>query len=406
MTNQHNGNTLSTKETLWELATRSQEEWLSFSRRLIQTPSLPGQEAEVAEIIQEEMRRLDYDRVWTDKVGNVNGMMQGEGGPSLLFNGHMDIVDPGPAHEWPHPPYSAHVDDTWLWGRGASDMKPALALQIYSLALLRREGYGLPGDCFVTAVVFEETGGLGTRALVRELTADMAVVGEATSNQIARGHRGRLELIVRIKGRPVHASVPDRGANPHYSMARFLIKLRHLDMTPSEDFGASTVAPTLYHTDQTSANVVPGEAVLYLDWRNVPEESQEDVLDKLRPVLEASLEDGCQGTVELNVSLFRTYTGYEQNLPREFPGFILPVDHPLVLKAQEILESNLGHEVPVIKWKFATDGAHLVEAGIPTIGFAPASDLFPHTTEDRIEIQAMVEGLVGYMALALELGRP
>ena len=75
MTNQHNENTLSTKETLWELATRSQEEWLSFSRRLIQTPSLPGQEAEVAEIIQEEMRRLDYDRVWTDKVGNVNGKM-------------------------------------------------------------------------------------------------------------------------------------------------------------------------------------------------------------------------------------------------------------------------------------------------------------------------------------------
>jgi succinyl-diaminopimelate desuccinylase len=406
VTSPNNGNTLSTKRMLWELAARSQEEWLSFSRRLIQTPSLPGQEGAVAKIIQEEMQRLGYDRVWTDKVGNVIGMMQGEGGPSLLFNGHMDVVDPGPAHEWPHPPYSAHVDDTWLWGRGASDMKAALALQIYSPALLRREGYGLPGDCFVTAVVFEETGGLGTRALLRELTVDMAVVGEASSNQIARGHRGRLELIVRVKGHSVHASVPERGANPHYSMARFLTKLRHLDMTPSEDFSASTVAPTLYHTDQTSANVVPGEAVLYLDWRNVPEESQEDVLNKLRTLLEASLEDGCQGTVELNVSLFRTYTGHEQNLPREFPGFILPADHPLVLKAQQILESRLGHEVPVIKWKFATDGAHLVKAGIPTIGFSPASELFPHTTEDRIELQAMVEGLVGYMALALELGRP
>ena len=69
-----------------------------------------------------------------------------------------------------------------------------------------------------------------------------------------------------------------------------------------------------------------------------------------------------------------------------------------------MLERRFGHEVPVIKWRFATDGAHLVNAGIPTIGFAPASDLYPHTTGDRIELEEMVKGLVGYMALALELG--
>jgi succinyl-diaminopimelate desuccinylase len=261
-----------------------------------------------------------------------------------------------------------------------------------------------PGDCYVAAVVFEETGGLGTRALVKELKPDMAIVGEATSNQIARGHRGRLEIIVRIKGRSVHASVPQRGANPHYSMARFLSRLSQLKMVKDADFGGSTVAPTLYHTDQTSANVIPSEATLYLDWRNVPGETQEDALNVLRPVLEDSLQDGCQGSVELNLSHFRTYTGFEEYLPREFPGFILPENHPLILKAQNVLRPYLGRDVSVITWRFATDGAHLVQAGTPTIGFAPASDLYPHTNEDRIEIAAMLEGLVGYMALALELG--
>lgn len=390
---------------LEELARSCRPEWLAFCRRLIQTPSLPGQEGDVARLIREEMEKLGYDRVWVDRVGNVIGHMRGEAGRSLIFNGHMDHVDPGPEDRWSHPPYAAHVDGSWLWGRGASDMKAALALQVYSLGLLRRMGYTLPGDCYVTAVVLEEKGGLGTRNLVRELKADMAVVGEATSNQIARGHRGRFEIIVRVTGRSVHASVPDRGANPHYSIARFLTELQQLPMAMDDDFGPSTVVPTLYHTDQTSGNVTPGEVELYLDWRNIPGETVEDALTKLRSILATSLQDGCRGEVELNVTRLATYTGHEQDLPREFPSFVLPLDHALVVNARRVLQSALGHEVPVGTWKFATDGAHLVNAGIPTIGFSPASEQYPHTTEDRIEIEAMVEGLAGYMALALELGR-
>jgi len=392
-------------EELWELAVRYRDDWLGFAQRLIQTPSLPGDESAVACIIQSEMHALGYERVWTDKVGNVIGWLRGEGGRPLMFNGHMDIVDPGNADEWPHPPYAGHVDAEWLWGRGASDMKAALALEVYAPALLRRAGIPLPGDCYVTAVVFEETGGLGTRTLAGELKADVAVVGEATSNQIARGHRGRLEVLVHIKGRSVHASVPERGANPHYSMARFLSALRGMEMTPSADFGSSSVAPTLYRTDQCSANVIPGEAVLYLDWRNVPEETPQDVIDSLQNILDGCLEDGCEGHVALNVTHFHAYTGYEETLPREFPGFVLAPDHPLIAQAKEVLEHRFGHEVDVIKWRFATDGAYLVNAGIPTIGFAPASDLYPHTTGDRIALDAMAKGLVGYMALALELGQ-
>jgi len=398
-------NRMAERETLWRLASDSKQEWLSFAQRLIQTPSLPGDEGEVAAIIQEEMHRLGFGQVWADAVGNVIGMMSGDGGASVLFNGHMDVVDPGPVDGWQYHPYSGHIDGDWLWGRGASDMKAALALQVYSLGLLRRAGYSFPGDRYVTAVVFEETGGLGTRALVKELKADMAIVGEATSNQLARGHRGRLELIVRVKGRSAHASVPQRGANPHYSIAQFLSRLSELDMAQDADFGSSTVAPTLYRTDQTSANVIPGEVTLYLDWRNVPSETPEDALAKLRPLLASSLQDGCHGSVELNVSRFRTYTGYEQEMTREFPGFVLPADHPLVLKAQAVLQSYLGRDVSVITWRFATDGAYLVQSGTPTIGFSPASDLYPHTNEERIAIQDMVEGLVGYMGLALELGR-
>ena len=391
-------------DALRALATEHQAEWLNFCRRLIQTPSLPGQEAEVAQLILQEMQRLGYDRAWIDEVGNVIGLMKGQGGPTLLYNGHMDHVDPGPVDKWPHPPYSGDVDGTWLWGRGASDMKPSLALQLYSLALLHRAGYMLPGDCYLTAVVLEEVGGLGTRKIVEQLQADMAVVGEATRNQLARGHRSRMEPVVRFIGRSVHASVPETGVNPHFSAARFLSGLRQLPMAQDPDFGASTVAPTLYWTDQQSANVIPGEVAVYLDWRGVPGESPEMVLEKLRALLEASLEPHCRGSVEMNTLHITTYTGYTEDCLRVAPGFALPPDHPLILKARRVLESALQRPVDVIRWQFCTDGAYLDLAGIPTIGFAPASAEFPHTVEDRIEIQAMIDGLVGYMALALGLG--
>jgi succinyl-diaminopimelate desuccinylase len=297
------------------------------------------------------------------------------------------------------------VDDTWLWGRGASDMKAPLGLQVYALALLRRAGYALPGDCYVTGVVFEEVGGLGTRRLVESLRTDMAILGEATSNQIALGHRGRLEINVRIIGRSVHASVPERGFNPHYSAARFLLGLQELTMARDPFFGQSTAAPTLYLTDQSSANVTPGEVTLYVDWRNVPDEAPETALRKVRDVLQDALETDVEGTVQVGVNHLKTYTGHEEDVLRAVSGYATPADHWLVLSAQAALERTLNRPVTLGKWQFATDGVHLAAAGIPTIGFSPASELYPHTTQDRIQLQAMTEGLTGYMALALELGK-
>jgi succinyl-diaminopimelate desuccinylase len=390
--------------TLRRLAMESREEWLGLCRRLIQIPSLPGQEGDIARCIATEMERLQYDRVWTDEVGNVIGRMKGGRGRSLMFNGHMDHVDPGPVDHWPFPPYEAHLDDTWLWGRGASDMKAPLGLQIYAPALLRRVGYELPGDCYVTGVVYEEIGGLGTRRLIESVRTDMAVIGEATSNQIALGHRGRLEMNVHFTGRSVHASVPERGQNPHYSAARFLLSLQALPMADDPFFGHSTAAPTLYRTDQSSANVTPGEVTVIVDWRNVPGESPDSALQKVRDLLPAALEEGVLGAVQVGVNRLRTYTGYETELSRVVPGLAIPADHWLVRQALATLERALGRPVTLGKWQFATDGPHLAAVGIPTIGFSPASELYPHTTQDRIELEAMVEGLIGYMALALELG--
>lgn len=389
------------------LVQRYAEGMISFCQRIVQTPSLPGEEGQVAALVRAEMEGLGYDDVWTDDWGNVVGLLRGRGaGRAVMFNGHMDHVDPGQADEWPYPPYGGQIHDGRLWGRGVADMKGPLAAMVYAVGLLAQEDLRPLSDVYVATVVQEEVGGLGTKNLLGALRPDVAVVGEATSNQLARGHRGRIELVVRVRGKAVHASVPDQGINPHYVLARFIQRMDTLSLAEDETFGRSSVAPTLYLTDQQSSNVIPGEARLHLDWRNVPGEGPEEVLGQLRPVLETCLSEvqGSEGELTLHTRDLRTYTGRTETFPAVFPSFGLSAQHQLVQRGQEVLTRALSRPVEVVIWRFATDGGHLMEAGVPTIGFGPAEAEQLHTVGESVPVAMLQEGLLGYTALALELG--
>jgi succinyl-diaminopimelate desuccinylase len=390
---------------LWLLAQTCRSDLVGFARRLIQIPSLPGYEAEVASLIKAEMERLDFDEVATDQVGNVIGWVRKGDGPSLMFNGHMDHVDPGDPAGWPHPPYGGDLDEEELWGRGSVDMKGPLAAMVYAAGLAKQHNLLLPGELCVACVVMEEVGGLGTRALLSRLKPSFAMVGEPSNGELMRGHRGRVELAARVGGRSVHASVPEQGINPHYALARFLVRLEVLPMTQDPVFGASSVSPTLYRTDQTSANVTPGEAQLTLDWRNVPGETPEQIVERLTPLLAECLPPGAESQVGVKSERLTTYTGHVEDFPSIFPSFALPVAHPLLGAAQRILSEALERSVPVGVWHFATDGGHLMAAGVPTIGFGPGDPALAHTNRERLPLEALVEGVAGYLALATGLGR-
>lgn len=394
-------------KNLSTLTDRHRSEMIAFCQRIVQTPSLPGEEGDVAALIRAEMERLGYDEVWVDDWGNVVGLLRGQGaGRSVMFNGHMDHVDPGNLKDWPYPPYGGEIHDGRLWGRGAADMKGPLAAMIHAGGILGREGIHLPSDLLVAAVVQEEVGGLGTQKLVQSVRPDLAVIGEATSNHLARGHRGRIEVVVQVQGKSVHASVPHQGVNPHAVLARFIQRLETVSLAQDETFGQSTVTPTLYLTDQRSSNVLPGEARLHLDWRNLPGERPDDVLAQLQPLLDACLAEvkGSQGELLLHTRNLRTYTSRTETFPAVFPSFCLAADDPLVQKGQRVLARALSRPVDVTIWRFATDGGHLMAAGVPTIGFGPAEAHTLHTVGENVPVEMLVEGLLGYIALALELG--
>jgi putative selenium metabolism hydrolase len=386
---------------IWNLAQDSRENLIAFAQTLVQTPSLSGQEGDVAALLQGEMTRLGYDEVWVDEVGNVVGRVAGARRPAMMLNGHMDHVGTGDVARWPHPPFGGEIHNGVLWGRGVTDMKGALAAMVYAGGLVKKMGAPPPQDLYVTGVVQEEVGGLGARHLAHNLPVPRVVVGEASDNHLRRGHRGRLEWVTHFEGRSVHASTPDLTVNPHFSMARFVSRLNSLDMAADSAYGFSTVTPTRVTCEPESANVTPAALHLVLDWRNIPGEGPEEIKDKLAALLSRTLESGCQGRIELVTKELVSYTGFRMSYPDAFPSFTTAADHPWLVEAQKTLSGALDREVDVGTWRFATDGGHFAVAGATVIGFGPGDGSVVHTVEERLPLEQLVESVVGYAVLAL-----
>ena len=378
---------------------------LQFLQRLIQTPSLPGEEAEIAGLVLKEMQALGYDEAYTDSAGNVIGVYRGQGtSPSIMLNSHLDHVDVGDASRWKHPPFGGEIHDGKVWGRGAVDIKGPLAAQVYGVASLIAEQTRPPGDVYVTAVVQEEVGGVGACLLSSSSDPGLVVIGEPSGNRVMRGHRGRTELVVRALGRSAHASAPERGLNPLPTVARFILGLQELDMARDPDLGGSTVAPTLISVDQISPNVIPSEVVLICDWRNVPGEGAQTIGTILSELGRACADEGVSVEVSVPKTERKTYTGYSMAVASAHPAFILPPTHPFAQAAAEIVCAVTGRdEVPGV-WGFATDGGHFAEAGWTVIGFGPGNEALAHTVIESIGIDELTEAAEVYRAFALKLG--
>lgn len=391
------------------LTRQHRNELVDFTGRMVATPSLSGEEGDVAAIVDAEFKRLGYDDVWTDAVGNIVGKINGNGGPAVMLNGHIDVVDPGPADGWPQPAYSADIVDGQLWGRGSVDMKGPVAAMIYGAACFKKQNLKPAGDVFMTVAVSEEIGGLGSEFLMRDFSADAAIVGEPSNNQLRIGHRGRIELQAKFTGRSAHASAPHLGINPHFAAAEFLRTLNQLPLLDDPILGQSTIAPTLYVTDQVSANVIPSEVIVYLDWRNVPAETPQHAIDSLKKLAATCLDDRQSAGCEISVTrqLRKTYPGPDREFASIFPPFATAADSPLVQGAIPVIAEVIGGlentdrqrvEIAITPnvWNFATDGGHISAAGVPTIGIGPGDDALAHTNQERICLEELELGSAMY----------
>lgn len=142
-----------------------------------------------------------------DEAWGLVGAWGGDDGPTVVLNGHLDVVPAGDPGGWTSSPWAGEVRGDRVLGRGACDMKAGLACQLMAVQVLRSAGVRLRGRVLLESVVGEEDGGLGTFAtLQRGYRGDLAVICEPTSGALVPACAGALTFRLTVPGRSVHAS--------------------------------------------------------------------------------------------------------------------------------------------------------------------------------------------------------
>ncbi len=342
------------------------------------------------------------------------GTVKGGSRASLLYNGHMDTVPPGTMPD----PYAAKVMDGGefgvggevVYGRGASDMKGALAAMVFAGGILRDSGLKLGGDLVVTAVVMEElTASFGSRYLIAEdgLKPSVAVVGEASNLDLAIGHRGLFYPEVTVRGKSSHASAPERGVNALYKMAEIIGEVQKLaPRLPAHPIlGKSTMSIDTISLTPNITNVVPERCSITIDTRSVPELKAEDAVAMLEEIIRGLKEKDPALDAEVRIveAEDTSYTGLSQRVKRMLPPFYTDPSDPNVAKAKKVVGEILGREPAVKPWRFATDSNCFAGVGASTFGFGPGEERFTHSAEDCVRIDDVAASLMVYTLLPVEV---
>jgi putative selenium metabolism hydrolase len=391
---------------MFQLSKHDQHACVSFLQDLVRTPSFSCQEQHVAERLAAEMRAVGFDEVWTDRIGNVIGRIGSGNGPRLLYNAHMDIVGVGDPGAWTRDPFGAEIENGILYGRGSVDMKGSLSSLVYGAKALKDEGVKLAGDLYVVGVVQEEPcEGYAMRVLVEEegLRPDWVVLAEPTNLQISRGHRGRMELHVTVRGRSSHASMPHLGENAIYGAARIIFSLELLaDMLADDPFlGKGTLAVTRIENTGGSKNVIPDSCTFIVDRRLTLGETEAKALAEVEGVI---AREQVRAQVRLAEFEYTSYTGYLCHDMEHYPAWVVSESHPLVQTTARAVREVVGQRPTIGKWDFSTDGVYTMGvAGIPTIGIGPGDEAQAHTADECIRLADCYTAAQIYAQLALEL---
>jgi putative selenium metabolism hydrolase len=377
---------------------------LRFFREIVAIPSMESQIKEVGERIAEEMRKLGYDEVWWDKMGNVVGRI-GDGETILLYDSHIDTVGIGDPDEWEWDPFQGKVEDGVFFARGACDEKNSTPGMIYGLALARDLGLLDGLTVYYFGNMEEWNDGSAPHAFVQTegIRPDMVVIGEPTRMQVYRGHKGRVEFKIVAKGRSAHAASNYLGDNAIYKLLPIIERISRLEPELGDHpfLGHGRITVTDMEVKTPSINAVPDEATVYIDRRITFGEEPEAELQRLRDIV------GARDNIEVSILEYDepSYTGFVFPLDKIYPAWLFEEDHPFVQAGVETGKALWG-EMPTGKWDFSTNGIYWAgKVGIPSIGFGPGDEIHAHTVIDQVKLADVVQATEWYALLPAMIAR-
>jgi len=381
------------------------EKAVALCQRLVSVPSLSGEEADAARALASAMREMGYDSVTTDRYGNVIGRINGRGeGPCVLLDGHIDTVPVPDESVWTHPPFGGKIVDGRLYGRGASDMKGAVACMTAAAAMFAEmTGRDFRGSVCVAGVVHEECfEGIASREISAAVRPDYVIIGEASELNLKIGQRGRAEIVLETFGRPAHSANPEKGVNAVLMMMRLLELVERIEPAEHPVLGKGICVLTdIKSTPYPGASVVPSGCRVTFDRRLLVGEEPEDVLRPFRRAIAELNASHADFRAEVGFASGREscYTGEVIEGERFFPAWLHRPEEPFV---QDVLAGlkAAGLDPAISHYAFCTNGSHYAgEAHIPTLGFGPSLENLAHTIDEYIELEQITRGMTGYAAI-------
>jgi putative selenium metabolism hydrolase len=387
------------RERIVAAAKRHRERCADFTRELIAIPSPSRGEEGVAVAVRREMLRLGYPHAEIDRFGNVVGRI-GEGRTKIILDAHLDTTGIGDRSSWRFDPYGGDFKAGKVYGHGATNNKGGLAAIVFAGGIIQE--LDLANDCTVYvigSIQAEECEGLAYKAMfdVEKLYPHFVVLSMPTGMRICRGHRGRMEIRVTLRGQPVHASTPNKGFNAIYAMAKIIEGVRQLNDKLPEDatLGKGTIAVTHVECDYNNPNALPESCRIIIDRRLTQGEQPKKAL--------AQIKELCRGTrakVEIVEYDQPSYRGLRLPMEKYFPTWTLPESHPLVHSAESAYKSIYKKKPLLDTWTMSTAGAYTMGmANVPTIGFGPSEETHQGPINDHVRVDDMEKCMSFYASI-------
>ena len=355
----------------------------------IESENPPGEEAACAEYVREWFEEHGVDAEFVRDPYPERPQVAarvGTGDPTVVLNGHLDVVPAGDPERWSHPPYAGDRVGDRIYGRGSADMRAGLAIGMLALRTLGDTLEPGEGSVVFHGAIGEETGEPGTRALLDAgYDGDVGVVLEPTDFRVATRAKGLVCYEVTVTGEPSHASRPEQGRNA-VLLARPVVDAiedydRRLRERTDELVGRAYANVTRFEAGVGgNLGVLPGEAELVLDRRVLPGESVADVEREVSALL-ADVEE--EHGVE---TAFEEIQRYEPaSVPTDCRTAETLRDH--TRRRREGVDQPWGIEA-------ATDVRNLVnDAGVEAVTWGPGELAQAHTYDEYVEVGAAFDGL-------------
>ncbi|NIN51781.1 MAG: ArgE/DapE family deacylase [Nitrososphaeria archaeon] len=392
----------------------NRKEIIEFLRKLVSIPSITGYEKEIQEIIAEKLRYMGLSvDMWEPNINelkkhpgyvsvlddyrdrpNVVGVLNGEGsGKSLLLNGHVDVIPPGPLNSWRYDPWSGKIVEDRIYGRGSSDMKSGLATMTMALDAIINSEISLKGDVIVEYTVDEELSGNGTLACVlRGYEAEAGICCETSSLRVQPASIGRIWFEIFVHGKPAGiqrrwegVNAIDKGYRLVEAVATFE-DIRVNDMAINHPLYPDKIEalPCMVGVFQAGSypSSFPDTCHLKGSIATLPGEDSKDVKEIF---------------INYIRTVSRTDSWLKKHPPQvKFTGYFaepseIPINHPIVETVASNFEEFTGTS-PIVSGRLgAADTRFLNNYGrTPTVIFGPGLTEQMHATNEYVRIPDLV----------------